>query len=311
MNEPVSPSPAGRVAHATGSEKLKGHLAMVLFAALIAGSFTLGKLVVPYIDPEPLNAPRFMLAALLMGFMAFGVRKHPLRFPRAPWRFAILGALSAIYFVTMFIALELTTPVSTSAVFTLVPLMIAVVAVPILGQTVSPSVALSLFFGAAGAIWVIFGGDIGAIAAFRIGTGELVFFGGCLGYAIYAPLVRKFNHGEPLTVLTFFTLAATAVWMSLYGVAPILATDWAALPPLVWWVLAYLAIFPSAIAFFLVQYSTARMPSSKVIAYGYLTPLFVIVYEGLLGHGWTDISVLGGALVTCLGLLTLYFAREH
>jgi drug/metabolite transporter (DMT)-like permease len=47
--------------------RLLAHLAMLLFAALIAGSFTTGALAVPHLAPLPLNAMRFVLATLVMG----------------------------------------------------------------------------------------------------------------------------------------------------------------------------------------------------------------------------------------------------
>jgi len=48
-----------------------------------------------------------------------------------------------------------------------------------------------------------------------------------------------------------------------------------------------------------------RLPASKVLAYGYLTPTFIIVIEGLIGHGWASGAVFLGALVTACGLLVL------
>ena len=97
------------------SMKPAAHLAMLLFAALIAGSFTTGALAVPYLAPLPLNAVRFILAAALMGAFAYGVARQKFAWPKAPWRFGINGALMAVYFVTMFIALTMTLPVATSA----------------------------------------------------------------------------------------------------------------------------------------------------------------------------------------------------
>ena len=58
-------------------ERLLAHLAMLVFSALIAGSFTSGALVMPYIHPVPLNALRFLLAAILMGGVAFGIARQP------------------------------------------------------------------------------------------------------------------------------------------------------------------------------------------------------------------------------------------
>lgn len=293
------------------SPRALAHLGMLLFAAFIAGSFTSGALAVPYLAPAPLNAVRFILAALLMGAFAFGIARQRFAFPKAPWRFGITGFLTAIYFVTMFIALTMTLPVATSAVYTLVPIMTAVTAYFLVGQRAGPAVMLSLLLAGIGAIWVIFRGDLDALLRFDVGLGELIYFVGCVAYAVYTPLLRKFQRGEPALVLSFWTLTATALWITAYGLPEILAVDWLHLPAVVWWVLLYLAIAPTAICFFLIQFASRHLPAAKVIAYGYLTPAFVIVFEGVAGHGWTTLSVVIGAGVTVLGLVVLALVPDR
>jgi len=288
-----------------GRDKLAAHLAMLAFSAMIAGAFTTGALAVPYIAPVPLNALRFLMATIVMGVVAFGLVRESPKLPPAPWRMLVLGALNAVYFVSMFIALTMTAPVATSAVFTLIPLMTAGLGFFLLGQRVGALVLISLVLAGLGSIWVIFRGEVSAIAAFDIGQGELVYLVGCFCYALYAPLVRRFNRGESALVSSFWTLAAATVCIALFGLREIFATDWLALPAVVWWVLAYLAIFPTAVSFFCLQYASLRLPASKVLAYGYLTPVFVIFYEGLLGHGWASLSVAAGALVIVAGLVVL------
>jgi drug/metabolite transporter (DMT)-like permease len=291
-------------------QRLLAHLAMLLFAALIAGSFTTGALAVPFLAPAPLNAIRFLMASALMGVAAFGFARHRFALPPAPWRFGITGFLMAIYFVTMFVALTMTKPVATSAVFTLIPLMTAGLAWFIVGQRSGPLVLLSLLVAGLGAIWVIFRGEVSAILALDIGQGELVYFVGCLAYAFYTPLLRRFSRGEPSLVASFWTLTASALWISIYGMPEILAVDWFGLPPVVWWVLLYLAVGPTAICFFLIQFATHHLPAAKVIAYGYTVPAFVILFEGLAGHGWVSLSVVVGAMVTVLGLVVLAAQRD-
>jgi drug/metabolite transporter (DMT)-like permease len=298
------------VTQSTPRERLLAHLSMLAFAALIAGSFTTGALVMPYIHPIPLNAVRFLLAAALMGGVAFLVARHRFSFPPAPWRFGIMGALMAIYFVTMFIALTMTLPIATSAVYTLVPLMTAVTAWFIVGQRSGGAIILSLVLAGLGAVWVIFHGDLEAILSFDIGRGELIYFIGCFAYAFYTPLLRRFSRGEPSLVQSFWTLSATAIWIALIGIPDILATDWLGLPPIVWWVVLYLAVGPTAICFFLIQYASLRLPAPKVIAYGYLTPAFVILFEAIAGHGWPNWSIIAGAMVTVLGLIVLAAVRD-
>lgn len=296
--------------HATGAEKLRGHLAMVLFAALIAGSFSLARQALPYVDPAPLNAMRYLIAVAVMAGYAFGLRGHRLVRPVAPWRFAILGGLMAVYFVTMFIALTMTSPVSTSAVFTLTPLMTMGFGLVLVGQTFGPMLVLSLLVAACGSIWVIFGGSVEAILGFRVGQGEAIFLLGCAAHALFVALLRKFNRGEPQSLMTFFVLVATAAWITLYGLPQIIVTDWLALPLMAWMTILYLAIFTGIVTFMLMQYASMRLPASKVMSYGYLVPSFVIVYEGLSGYGWVTASVAAGAAVTALGLAVLYFTSD-
>jgi drug/metabolite transporter (DMT)-like permease len=291
-------------------QRLLAHLAMLAFAALVAGSFTTGALAVPYLAPVPLNTVRFMLAALLMGLATYGGGRRPFVLPAAPWRFAVLGVLMAVYFVTMFVALEITLPVATSAVFTLLPLMTAVTGFVLVGQRAGGAVLASLALAGAGSLWVIFRGDVAALLGFDIGQGELIFFVGCIAYALYTPLLRRYSRGEPAAVLSFWTLLASAVCIALSGLPEIFAADWLHLPPLVWWVVLYLAIGPTALSFFLIQYASLHLPAAKVIAYGYLTPAFVIVLEALLGHGLPAPTVLAGALAIVLGLVVLALVKD-
>jgi drug/metabolite transporter (DMT)-like permease len=211
----------------------------------------------------------------------------------------------------MFIALEITRPVATSAVYTLVPLMTAVTAFFLVAQRSGPAAIVSLLIAGLGAVWVIFHGDLEALLGFDVGEGELIYFVGCLAYAFYTPLLRRFSRGESALTLSFWTLAATAIWITLCGLPDIVAVDWLAVPPLVWWVILYLAVGPTAICFFLVQFASLHLPAAKVIAYGYLVPAFVIVLEGLTGHGWPTLGIVLGALLTVLGLVVLAFAPEH
>jgi drug/metabolite transporter (DMT)-like permease len=311
MSEPsASSARPSHSTHATGRSKLVGHLAMLVWAALIAGSFSLGAQAVPHIGPAPLNAVRFIIGAAIIGAFAVVYTGKPLRLPKAPWRFAILGALMGTYFVTMFISLSLTKPVSTSAVFTLTPLFTAGFAFLLMRQVSKPVVLVSLTLAGAGSVWVIFGGSLEAILAFAIGPGELVFFIGVIGHALYATLLRKFDRGEPALIVTFWTVAGIAACITLYGLPGIVATDWLSLPSIVWIALAYLIVFATVPTFFLVTFGVQRLPSAKVMAYGYLTPSIVILIEGLAGHGWAGWAVIAGALVTVLGLVVLYFSPD-
>jgi len=203
---------------------MRGHLAMLVFSSLVAGSFSLGSMVANEIAPEALTAIRFALAALVIGAAALATTGFRRSDFSAPWRYLVLGGLFAAYFVLMFYGLKTAPPVSAAAVFTLTPVMSGVVGWFLLRQVTTPRMALALAIGGAGALWVIFRADLSALMAFQIGQGEIIYFIGCASHAVYTPMVRKLNRGESPVVFTFGTLVAGAVILTLFGWGDIRAT---------------------------------------------------------------------------------------
>lgn len=288
----------------------QGHLAMLAFSALVAGSFSLGALAAPLIDPAALTVPRFALAGALVGAAAFASRKVTRAALVAPWRYLLLGGLLAIYFVLMFEGLKTAHAVPAAAVFTLTPLMAAGFGWLTLRQRLTPRMGAALALGALGAAWVIFRGDASAALRLEIGRGEVIYFFGCVAHALYAPLVRKLNRGEPAVTFTFLMMVAGFLLLTAYGGRAVLATDWAALPAIVWICLVYVAIAASALTFVALQFASLRLPAAKVMAYTYLVPSWVILWEIALGRPLPPALTLPGVGLTMLALLLLLKNEE-
>jgi drug/metabolite transporter (DMT)-like permease len=272
---------------------------------LVAGSFSLGALAANDIAPLALNAVRFWIACGIIGIAAFATTGIPRAALHAPWRYVMLAVFFTTYFVLMFEGLKTAAPVSAAAVFTLTPILSAGFGWLLLRQVLTARMALALAIGAAGAIWVIFRADVAAILQFQIGAGEVIYFWGCVAHAVYTPLVRKLNRGEPTLVFTFGTLLAGAIILTVVGARDLLATDWANLPNIVWIAILYTAIVASAITFTLLQFAALRLPSSKVMAYTYLTPSWVIVWDIALGTPAPPALVLLGLVLTVVALVML------
>jgi len=283
----------------------RGHLAMLAFSALVGGSFSLGALAAPHVDPAALSAVRFLLAGGLVGAAALATTGLPRSTWVAPWRYLVLGGLLAGYFVLMFQGLKTAAPVPTAAVFTLTPVMAAGFGWLFLRQRLTGRMALALAIGAAGALWVIFRADLGALLALEIGRGEVVYFWGCVAHAAYTPLVRKLNRGETPVAFTFGMMLAGTGMLTLYAWPAIRATDWAALPGIVWITLVYVAVAASAVTFVLLQYATLRLPAAKVMAYTYLVPSWVILWEIALHGAVPPGLVVAGVALTALALWLL------
>jgi drug/metabolite transporter (DMT)-like permease len=281
------------------------HLAMLLFSALVAGSFSLGHIIANDIAPAALTALRFVIAAMVLGPVVWwtcGVSRDDLT---ASWRYLLLGGLMGAYFILMFEGLKTAQAVSASAVFTLTPVLSAIFGYILLSQLVTSRIVVALGIGAAGALWVIFRADFDLILALDIGRGEGIYFLGCVAHAFYTPLVRKLNRGQSPIVFTFGTILGALVLTLAYGFDDLMAIDYEGLRPIVWGTLIYLGVFASAASFLLIQYSTLHLPSSKVMAYTYLTPSWVTLWELALRNPLPPFVVLLGVMATILALCLL------
>lgn len=272
---------------------------------LVAGSFSLGSLAANEIAPGALNAVRFGVAAVAIGIAVLvtgGMQRSALQ---APWRYLLLGGIFGAYFVLMFEGLKTAPPISAAAVFTLTPIMAAGFGWLLLRQVLTGRMAFGLSVGALGALWVIFRADVSALLAFEVGRGELIYVVGCACHALYTPLVRKLNRGEPALVFSFGVLVAGCLLITMYSWGDLRATNWMALPSIVWVTIIYVALCASSMTFVLMQFATMRLPSAKVMAYTYLTPSWVILWQVALGNAVPTVWILGGVGLTIVALLLL------
>ncbi|WP_055081795.1 DMT family transporter [Jannaschia donghaensis] len=287
------------------SASAQGHLAMLLFSALVAGSFPLGAAAANDISPLALNAVRFVLAAAIIGTFVAWRGGVPAVARDSLWRYGALGGVFAVYFVLMFEGLKTAAPVSAAAVFTLTPVLAAGFGWVLLRQVTTPRIALALTLGACGALWVIFRADVSALLAFEIGRGEWIYLVGCAAHALYTPMVRLLNRGESALVFTFGTLVAASAILLVVGAPALVATDWTTLPRTVWIAIGYTAVFASAATFTLLQFASLRLPSAKVMAYTYLVPAWVTVWGIALGDAPPPVEMLIGVGLTILALVAL------
>jgi len=177
-------------------------------------------------------------------------------------------------------------------------------------QVMTRRMALALSFGVLGALWVIFRADLSALVAFEVDRGVAIYFVGCVAHALYTPMVPRLNRGESPIVFSFGALGAATVMILLAGWGDIRATDWASLPPIVWITIAYTALMATALTFVLLQYASLRLPSAKVMAYTYLTPVWVICWLMVLGEGLPPMKLLVGVGVILVAL-ALLLKDEH
>ena len=283
----------------------QSHIAMLGFSILIAGSFSLGSMVANDISPIALTAVRFVLAAFIVGSIALFSGSIARKELTASWRYFVLGGTFSLYFILMFEGLKTASPVSAVAVFTLIPAMSCWLGFFILGQMVSGRTLLAVVIGATGSLWVVFRADFLALTMSSVGRGELIYFVGCVAHAFMPILFRGLNRGENPVMVTFGLLVSGALILCLFGAGEIIQTDWKGLPSLVWITIFYVAVFATAVTSVCLQFASMHLPAANVMAYTYLTPTWVLLWEILLGHDMPPFWIWGGVLLTAVSVIVL------
>nr|WP_281177035.1 DMT family transporter [Cognatishimia activa] len=283
-----------------------GHLAMLTFSALVAFSFTFGRSVAQDIDPEVITGLRFVVAFLALAFLAW-LRNMQVSFLwRNLWRWMLIGGLMASYFITMFEALAVTTALSTSAVFTLAPLIAALIGWALLGVTTNIAALSALALGGIGALWVIFGADINRVLRFEVGYGETLFFFGTIAHAAVPAVNRQLAPGVSPLQASLGTVFGALVVTAIYAFPSTIETDFGALPLRVWLVVLYLGLATTALTFFLIQVAIPRLQPEKVMAYTYLVPSWVLLHGFVQGIAQPALVLFGvGLTLVALFLLLM------
>lgn len=290
----------------TFQHKVEGHLAMLLFSLIVAASFSFGKIIANDIDPIVLTAARFALASLILAIaLSLGGRLKLSHYGQ-PWRYGILGGLFLFYFVLMFEALKTASPVSMTAIFTMMPLAAALLDWLIFKRNSTWLVWGALLWGAVGALWVVFDASWSAFVTLSIGYGEVLFFIGTMLHAVYAVLLPRLRRGEPVYATTLGVSTAATLMLVVMFWPRIVATNWVDVSVYVWLVLMYLAVMATVGTFSLITIAASRLSSAKVTAYTYLTPFWVVVLESLLGNGLPGTLVLMGGVPIAAALFLLF-----
>ncbi len=271
---------------------------MLLYAGLISLSFFIGDRITGALDPQVLTLERFAIGALTFLIVVWSRPAFGRPTARTLLRGLGLGTTMVVYFVLMFEALRRTTSITTGALFTLMPLLSAAVARPLVGQRTSLRQWAMMSVGAAGAMWVVFDGSWDRARAFDLGPGAWLFLAGCVAFAFYSPLVRRFHHGDDLLVMTFWTLAMSTGLLAAIAGPRALHTDWRAVGWEVHAGIAYLGVVNTAVTFWLAKFASTQLPSAKVMAYTYLTPVFVVLLEVAFGEAALSGGLLAGLVVT-------------
>jgi drug/metabolite transporter (DMT)-like permease len=275
------------------------HVGMLLWALLIAASFSAAAQVSQAIDPILLTGLRLLFCALV--FLPLLLLKGDTAMTaRGLFGHAALGLLLAVYFGSLFEALRYTSAVNTGTMFTLVPLLTLLFEAVLMPDSNLKQRVLPMLIAAAGAVLLVLKG---------VGPGELpspyavaVYGVGCLAMALYSPLSQRLKASS----LKDRGPVGMTFWNMLFGALFLLAFcgfsgGWRSASLLTvsdfWW-LIYLAVFATLATFWLLHRAIGVIAPSSVISYIYLSTLFLTLFHWFwLRQSPLPLEIIGALLV--------------
>ena len=281
------------------------HAITLLANLLLSTSFPVGKEIAHALEPGVLMLLRFALAALIMGVYVYF--RHDLVWPgwRAIWRSALIALTVVIFFWCMFESLRHTSALNTSALFTTVPVLSAVLAFFIAGERLGRYRVAALALGVVGALWIIFRGDPERLIALDVNKGDWIFLAGCIAFGFYGVFIKRFHRGEPTAVVTFWILLFSAILYLAIAGKDLAASPWADTEWIVYGGIVYLAVITTVISFFMFQYATTRIGPTRVLSYSYFIPAFVLLVDWAIGRGLPPLMTFPGIAIVLVASLVI------
>ncbi|PPR21893.1 MAG: hypothetical protein CFH38_01273 [Alphaproteobacteria bacterium MarineAlpha10_Bin1] len=276
------------------------HAVTVFANLMVSTSFPVGKEITHAMEPGVLMLLRFALAALIIGIYVHF--RHGLTWPgrRAMLRYALIASTVVIFFWCMFEALRHTSALNTSALFTVVPVLSAIIAFFWAGERLGGYRFAALALGLVGALWIIFRGDPERLIDLDVNKGDIIFLAGCVAFGFYGVMIKSFHRGEPTAVMTFWILLLSAIFYLAIAAKDLATTEWTAAGPVVYGGIVYLAVVSTVLSFFLFQYAAPRIGPTRVLAYTYFIPAFVLLVDWAIGRGLPTAMTLPGIAIVLI-----------
>lgn len=295
---------------------VQAHGKVLLFTLLISLSFPIGSALTAVLDPLVVTWVRYLLAALTFVTLLACQRRLQRPSLRDLVRYTLISLPALCYFVAMFVALQETSALDASALYTTVPLISALASMLIFQRRIGWSMAFALLGGMVAAALIIFRGELGLVASLSLTSSNRIYLLGCVAMALNPILIKRYYRGESFVHLTCWTLICATLLLSLVTAPRLLATDWGQVSLPLWFGMGYLALFATALSFFLFQQGSVVLQPEQVSAYTYLIPVLVLLFSSLTGElvawhqvGWGVLGVVLTMVVMVRGSVRVRSGR--
>lgn len=290
---------------------------LLLWAWLMASSFVVSGHMVEYASPIATSAFRFLLAMVIL-FPVLLFQWHRAKLSKSEqlkalfasrqrlFHYAVISGSLVGFFIGLFVALKSTTPLNTSVLYTLVPLMGVLIAKVWLKEAAPFLKVLGFLMGSFGAVVVLLSTQHYDDLQWR--SGDYVFLSVCFLLAFHVVSVQKWGRSLDPLPSAFMIMLFGALWL-----LPI-ALLWGELDQVMWlsegfWItILYLTVFTTLFTFVLQQLLVRTAGASRLLAFSYTIPVWVALFTAVSQSRFSSLSdwrLLVGMALVCVALFLI------
>jgi drug/metabolite transporter (DMT)-like permease len=279
---------------------------LLLMLVLWSGNYVAGKIALRTMDPITLVCLRLQLAAFLMlAFYFTRPERQPLKLSDA-WPFLYLGFFGVVINQGLFtVGLNYTTSDHSAVLIAIGPIIILLLARALKLEALTVAKVVGMVISFVGVY--LLETEQGSPTNSPLLMGDIITFGGVIGFAIYAVLGKRVVARYDAIALNTFNCVASALLLLPLTVRQVIHLDWHGVALSGWLGMIYMAVGSSVAAYTIFYWVLRHMTASRVGAVSYFQPVIVILLSmAFLGERPSRMLLEGTALV----LLGVFLAER-
>jgi len=281
---------------------------LAIFAAIGASAIyglnhTIAKGVMPtYIEPFGFIFLRVFGAAILFWGISFLGPKEKIATSDWPRIFGCAVFGMAINMLFFFKGLSLSTPINSSVIVTLSPVMVLILASILIRERITLLKTLGIIVGLAGALVLVLFSAESAGNAPNIPMGNVLFIVNAFSYGLYLILVKPLTAKyHALTLMKWLFLIGVIINFPI-TIGEFTQVNWTSLPFDAIWKMAFVVAGTTFSTYLLNIYALKQLSASTISVFIYMQPLIAITYAILSGADELNMIKVIAAILVFVGV---------
>ncbi|MDU8884801.1 DMT family transporter [Yeosuana sp. MJ-SS3] len=266
------------------SNRTLAFLAALVATTIYGLNHTIAKGLMPtYIKPFGLILVRVIGASILFWSISlFGPKE---KIAVGHWKRIFICAFfgMGINMLAFFKGLSLSTPVNSSIIITVSPILVFLMSAFIVKEKITLIRYFGIALGFSGALALIFFSNETQLNAPNIPVGNMLFVVNSATYGLYLILVKPLtNKYHPFTIMKWLFLIGIFINFPI-AISEFIEIEWSSLPFEAIWKICFVVVGTTFLTYLLNIYALKELKASTLSVFIYLQPIIGILYAIIIG----------------------------